>query len=188
MYINRKNLELAMARKCMSIDNLSVLTGISVYSLTKLKNGMQKGRTKTIGLIAKALEVDVTEIIVDGAAATANKNNYDSRDNENQKGLKAMRKYSITTPEQLRELCISKNWFTCGSNRQYEKLFQENESGASVEEITLIIWLCSDSSFTKDAIRADLETEWERYGEALGELQVAEGERTADEIYCSYFD
>jgi DNA-binding Xre family transcriptional regulator len=65
MYINRKNLELAMARKCMSIDNLSALTGISVYSLTKLKNGMQKGRTKTIGLIAKALEVDVTEIIVD---------------------------------------------------------------------------------------------------------------------------
>ena len=99
-----------------------------------------------------------------------------------------MRKYSITTPEQLRKLCITKNWFTCGSYKQYEKLFQENELGASVEEITLIIWLCSDSTFTKDSIRADLETEWERYGEALGEQQVAEGERTADEIYCSYFD
>lgn len=99
-----------------------------------------------------------------------------------------MRKYSITEPEQLRELCIVKKWFTCGSNRQYEKLFLENESGASIEEITLIIWLCSDSSFTKDVIRADLETEWERYGEALAEEQVAEGERTADEIYCSYFD
>lgn len=99
-----------------------------------------------------------------------------------------MKKYSITTPEQLRELCIAKNWFTCGSNRQYEKLFLENESGASLKEITLIIWLCSDSSFTKEAIRADLESEQERYAEARGEQEVAEGERTADEIYCSYFD
>lgn len=74
MYINKKNLELAMARKCVSIENLSTLTGISVNSLTKLKNGTQKGRTKTIGLIAKALEVDVTEIIVNEAAATANDN------------------------------------------------------------------------------------------------------------------
>ena len=74
MYINKKNLELAMARKCVSIKNLSTLTGISIYSLTKLKNGTQKGRIKTIGLIAKALEVDVTEIIVDEAAATANDN------------------------------------------------------------------------------------------------------------------
>ena len=74
MYINKKNLELAMARKCVSIEDLSTLAGISVNSLTKLKNGTQKGRTKTIGLIAKALEVDVTEIIVNEAAATANEN------------------------------------------------------------------------------------------------------------------
>ncbi len=81
MYLDKKKLELAMARKCASIDNLSEMTGISVYSLTRLKNGFQKGRTKTIGLIAKALEVDVTEIIVDEAAATANENNQDSMSN-----------------------------------------------------------------------------------------------------------
>ena len=75
MKIDKKKLELAMARKCVSIDNLSELTGISVYSLTRLKNGIQKGRTKTVGLIAKALEVDVTEIIIDEAAATANDEN-----------------------------------------------------------------------------------------------------------------
>jgi DNA-binding Xre family transcriptional regulator len=75
MYLDKKKLELAMARKCVSIDNLSELTGISVYSLTRLKNGIQKGRTKTVGLIAKALEVDVTEIIIDEAAATANDEN-----------------------------------------------------------------------------------------------------------------
>ena len=83
MKIDKKKLELAMARKCASIENLSEMTGISVYSLTRLKNGAQKGRTKTVGLIAKALDVDVTEIIVDDyAAATANENNQDSESNQ----------------------------------------------------------------------------------------------------------
>ena len=55
-----------------------------------------------------------------------------------------MKKYSITTNETLRSLCIKKNWFTCGSNRQYEKLFQMNEELAPIEEIATVIWLCSD--------------------------------------------
>ncbi len=52
--------------------------------------------------------------------------------------------YSITTPEQLRTLCISKNWFTNGSNSQYEKLFYANENGCPLDEIATIIWLCTD--------------------------------------------
>lgn len=82
MKLDKKKLELAMARKCASIENLSEMTGISVYSLTRLKNGAQRGRTKTVGLIAKALDVDVTEIIIDDAAATANENNQDSESNQ----------------------------------------------------------------------------------------------------------
>lgn len=53
-------------------------------------------------------------------------------------------KFSITTPDELRSLCIKKNWFTCGSNRQYEKLFEMNRALAPVEEIATVIWLCSD--------------------------------------------
>lgn len=55
-----------------------------------------------------------------------------------------MKKYSVTTTWELRELCINNNWFTCGTNRQYEKLFYANENGCPIEEIATIIWLCSD--------------------------------------------
>ncbi len=53
-------------------------------------------------------------------------------------------KYTITTPEQLRALCIRKNWFTEGTIRQYEKLFYANEMGCPLDEIATIVWLCTD--------------------------------------------
>ena len=56
-----------------------------------------------------------------------------------------MKKYTVTTSN-LRALCIENNWFTCGDNHQYEKLFYANENGCSIEEIATIIWLCSDDS------------------------------------------
>lgn len=74
MKIDKNKLELAMARKCVSAEELSKKTDISTITIARIRNGSQMGRTKTIGLIAKALEVDVTEIIVDEAAATANDN------------------------------------------------------------------------------------------------------------------
>ena len=58
-----------------------------------------------------------------------------------------MKKYTVTTTENLRSLCIKNNWFTCGSNQQYEKLFYANEHDFSIEEITTIIWLCSDNDY-----------------------------------------
>ena len=44
----------------------------------------------------------------------------------------------------LRSLCIKNAWFTCGTNRQYNKLFEMNSQGASIEHIATAIWLCSD--------------------------------------------
>lgn len=45
--------------------------------------------------------------------------------------------------EDLRVLCIRENWFTSGTNSQYEKLFDLNREGASLEDLALVIWLCS---------------------------------------------
>ena len=58
-----------------------------------------------------------------------------------------MKKYTVTTTENLRSLCIKNNWFTCGTNEQYEKLFHANEFNFSVEEIATIIWLCSEDEY-----------------------------------------
>ena len=48
--------------------------------------------------------------------------------------------------EQLRRICIDNNWFTAGSSTQYEKLFSLNDQGAGLEELALVIWLCSEGS------------------------------------------
>lgn len=50
----------------------------------------------------------------------------------------------IMNNEGLRGLCIRNNWFTCGSNRQYDKLFEANEQGAPLSVIATIIWVCSE--------------------------------------------
>lgn len=58
--------------------------------------------------------------------------------------------------EDLRILCIEKDWFTAGSNQQYQKLFDMNRDGASLEELALVIWICS-SNDSREAILHELE-------------------------------
>lgn len=43
----------------------------------------------------------------------------------------------------LYSLCNKNQWFTSGSNLQYERMFWKNDNGSTLEEIALIIWLCS---------------------------------------------
>lgn len=51
--------------------------------------------------------------------------------------------YSICSNERLRMLCIANNYFTHGSNTQYEKMFDMNREGAPLHDIAVVIWLCS---------------------------------------------
>ena len=43
----------------------------------------------------------------------------------------------------LRELCIRKNWFTGGTNEQYQKMFDLADEG-NIDGVILAIWICSD--------------------------------------------
>lgn len=42
------------------------------------------------------------------------------------------------------ELCKERNWFTCGSSSQYDKMFDLINKEVSCHTIALVIWLCSD--------------------------------------------
>lgn len=102
-----------------------------------------------------------------------------------------MKKYSITTPEELRTLCIKNNWFTCGSNRQYEKLFYANENGCPIEEIATIIWLCSDDECRRmDVIDILVEANKKHIMDVI----VVNGDSckllhmTIEEVYNGYFE
>ena len=85
---------------------------------------------------------------------------------DERKGELIMKRYTVTTREQLRLLCIRKNWFTCGTNEQYEKLFYANESGCPIEELATIIWLCSDDCRRSDILE-DLISEYDKYKQSL---------------------
>ncbi|MGN0348585.1 MAG: hypothetical protein ACI4DR_03520 [Roseburia sp.] len=61
MKIDRNKYELARARACMSFNDL-IKAGIPKGSLCRIISGAD-ARPETIGKIAKALNVDVTEII-----------------------------------------------------------------------------------------------------------------------------
>ena len=56
---------------------------------------------------------------------------------------------------ELHELCIKNDWFTCGTVKQYEKLFDRNKEGASIAELSIIIWVCSNN-IPKDEIYSKL--------------------------------
>ena len=55
------------------------------------------------------------------------------------------------TVSEVRSLCIKNDWFTCGSNSQYERMFKKVREGADVEEVATIIWICSEN-VTKEEI------------------------------------
>lgn len=66
--------------------------------------------------------------------------------------------------EGLMQLCIRLNWFTCGSNRQYDKLFEladhinSGRDEITVKDLAIVIWVCSDTDLSIDYIVSVLES------------------------------
>lgn len=50
----------------------------------------------------------------------------------------------------LQSICVLHNWFTCGDNAQYKKLFEMNRKGRTLRELALCIWLCSEDVTEED--------------------------------------
>ena len=58
-----RKIRIAQARVCISLNDLVEKTGLSRATVSKTINGKISPTPKTIGLLAKALNVDITEII-----------------------------------------------------------------------------------------------------------------------------
>lgn len=98
-----------------------------------------------------------------------------------------MKKYAVTTNLNLRNLCIENDWFTEGTNAQYEKLFYANKSFCSIEEIATIIWLCSNTDLANggtcrrdilDELKAERREYW----------KVIFGVEDENQVLNMYFD
>ena len=102
-----------------------------------------------------------------------------------------MKKYSVTTTQELRQLCIDNDWFTCGTIEQYDKLFYANENGCPIGEIATIIWLCSDEDCRRldvldilvDVARLHVMNVIQENGDQDKLLYMS-----VEELYNSYFE
>lgn len=65
MSLDLIKIKIAMAKKCLSVNELADNSGLGRSTVSKLINGKAEPTTKSLGLLAKALNVDVTEIIAE---------------------------------------------------------------------------------------------------------------------------
>ena len=79
-----------------------------------------------------------------------------------------MKNYTVTNSERLRKICIEHNWFNCGTSKQFEKLFYANAMGCPIDEISTIIWLCSDEEYCRRDILSCLIDERRNYLQIMG--------------------
>ena len=63
MNLNIKRIRLEQAKQCISVNDIVSKTGLSKATVSRAINRKAKATPKTVGLIAKALSIDVTEII-----------------------------------------------------------------------------------------------------------------------------
>ena len=61
-------------------------------------------------------------------------------------------KHSTLTTSQVYSLCNQFKWFTCGSNISYTKMFELVENNATIHDIAVAIWVCSDPTISLDDI------------------------------------
>jgi len=65
MTIDVKKLKLAMARACLDVKELGAAADIGNATLTRILHGNESVRFSTAGKLARALGVDVAEIIME---------------------------------------------------------------------------------------------------------------------------
>lgn len=70
--IDKMKLDLAMANMAYSAKELSQKCGVSQVTIVRITKGVQEARPGTVGKIAKALKVPVTDIIKNTAATIDN--------------------------------------------------------------------------------------------------------------------
>ena len=64
MNLDLQKLKIAQAKACISVNELVAKTGLGRATVSKILNGVNSPSVKSAGLIAKALNVDVTELLI----------------------------------------------------------------------------------------------------------------------------
>jgi transcriptional regulator with XRE-family HTH domain len=65
MNINVNKMRIAQANECLSVNELVKKSGLGRATVSKIINGSSNPSMKSLGLIAKALNVEVVELLVE---------------------------------------------------------------------------------------------------------------------------
>ncbi|NFA43697.1 XRE family transcriptional regulator [Clostridium botulinum] len=65
MNLDLRKLKIAQAKACLSTNDIVEQTKLGRSTVSKIFNGSTEPSTKSAGLIAKALNVDITELLLD---------------------------------------------------------------------------------------------------------------------------
>lgn len=65
MNVDVNKIRIAQANECLSVNELVEKTGLGRTTVSKIINGCSAPSLKSIGLIAKALNVDVKDLLLD---------------------------------------------------------------------------------------------------------------------------
>lgn len=63
MEIDNKKFSVALANSCLTLDELSSLSSVGRSTISRVKNGTQAATPKTLGKIARALNVKVEDLL-----------------------------------------------------------------------------------------------------------------------------
>ncbi len=65
MNLDFKKLRIAQAKACISTNELVERTGLGRSTISKILNGVNAPSVKSAGLIARALNTEITELLLD---------------------------------------------------------------------------------------------------------------------------
>lgn len=102
--------------------------------------------------------------------------------------MNVSKEFSYTLTSELYQLCNREKYFTCGTNRQYDRMFfLSTDPKFGPREVAILIYMCSDDDADLDTIENQVEKIWNEVHDAEGlarmEEQQAKAERDAEEGY-----
>ena len=72
--------------------------------------------------------------------------------------------YPWQVRDRVRDMCIRKGFFTCGTQRQYDRMFDMlDRPEFSTRDVALVIWTCSSDAALDDIIDELEEIEYLNY-------------------------
>jgi len=96
--------------------------------------------------------------------------------------MKVMKEFEYTMVDEIYSMCNREQYFTCGSNRQYDLMFtMAKKPEISTRDLAMMIFTCSDSA-SLESIQSQLDSIMEKIKGY--EKEYEEEQHSYEEVIC----